>query len=190
MSFITSYYASSIEYFHEMKKIATYKQTKCYKLGIHLITIKECEFLKDKEKYFKLLKRIIKPRILKFNECEIRKINENKFSVLFNETQIAEISIKNNILSYFYCDDFIISDFPKSFRNYYQKPFIYYKNLKYEFGKRNTPISYFLSKNYNIIQLKEFPKEQCYSKSKSFYENVFENKFTIIFDCGFEKLSF
>ena len=182
--------ASSIEYFHEMKKIATYKQTKCYKLGIHLITIKECEFLKDKEKYFKLLKRTIKPKILKFDECEIRKINENKFNVLFNETQIAEISIIDNILSYSYCSDFVIADFLKSFKSYYKKPFIYYKNLKYEFGKRNTPISYFLSKNYNIIRLKEFPKEQCYSKSKDFYENVFENKFTIIFNCGFEKLSF
>lgn len=182
--------ASSAEYFHEMKKVATYKQTRCYKLGIHLITIKECEFLNDKEKYFKLLKRAIKPKILKFDECEIRKINENKFNVLFSETQVAEISIKNNILSYSYCSDFIIADFLEFFKNYYKKPFVYYKNLKYELGKRNTPISYFLSKNYNIIQLKNFHKEQCYSKLKEFYQNVFENKFTIIFDCGFEKLSF
>lgn len=78
----------------------------------------------------------------------------------------------------------------KSMKNISDEELYYYKNLKYEFGKRNTPVSYFLSKNYNIIKLKEFHKEQYYSKSKSFYENVFENKFTIIFDCGFEKLSF
>lgn len=182
--------ASSREYFQEMKKVATYKQTRCYKLGVHLITIKECEFLNNKEKYFILLKRTIIPKILKFSECEIIKINENEFSVLFSKTKVAEISIKDGILSYSYCSDFVILDFLKSFKDYYKKPFIHYKNLKYEFGKRNTPISYFLSKNYNIIQLKEFPKEQCYSKSKDFYDNVFENKFTIIFDCGFEKLSF
>lgn len=182
--------ASSREYFQEMKKVATYKQTKCYKLGIHLITIKECEFLKDKEKFFKLLKRAVKPNIVEFSTCEIKKANENKFEIFFDSKQIAEITINGNVLSYLYCDNFIITDLLKSFRNYYQKPFIYYKNLKYEFGKRNTPISYFLSKNYNIIQLKEFHKEQYYSKSKDFYQNVFENKFTIIFDCGFEKLSF
>ena len=122
--------ASSREYFHEMKKVATYKQTRCYKLGIHLVTIKECEFLNDKEKYFKLLKRAIKPKILKFNECKIRKINKNKFNALLNEIQVAEISIKNNILNYSYCDDFVITDFLKSFREYYKKSFIYYKNLK------------------------------------------------------------
>ena len=182
--------ASSREYFQEMKKVAAYKQTKCYKLGIRLVTIKECEFLNDKEKYFKLLKRVIKPKILKFDECEIRKVNESQFKIFFDEIQIAEVSIKDGVLSYSYYSDFVILNFPKSFRDYYRKPFIYYKNLKYEFGKRNTPISYFLSKNYNIIQLKDFSKEQCYSKSKNFYENVFENKFTVIFDCGFEKLSF
>lgn len=182
--------ASSREYFQEMKKVATYKQTKCYKLGIHLITIKECEFLKDKEKFFKLLKRVIKPRTVELNKCKIQKINENQFKIFFNKEQIAEVFIKKRILSYSYYSDFVILDFLKSFKNYYKKPFIYYKNLKYEFGKRNTPVSYFLSKNYNILQLKDFSKEQCYSKSKEFYENVFENKFTIIFDCGFEKLSF
>ena len=182
--------ASSREYFQEMKKVATYKQTKCYKLGIYLITIKECEFLKDKERYFKLLKRAIKPKTVELSKCEIHKINENQFKIFFNKEQIAGVSTKNGVLSYSYHTDFVILNFPKSFRNYYKKPFIYYKNLKYEFGKRNTPISYCLSKNYNIIQLKDFSKEQCYSKSKDFYENVFENKFTVIFDCGFEKLSF
>ena len=182
--------ASSREYFQEMKKVAAYKQTRCYKLGIHLITIKECEFLNDKEKYFKLLKRAIKPKTVGLSKCEIYKINENQFKIFFNKEQIAEVSIKNGILSYSYYSDLVILNFPKYFRDYYKKPFVYYKNLKYEFGKRNTPVSYFLSKNYNIIQLRDFYKEQCYSKSKDFYKNVFENKFTIIFDCGFEKLSF
>ena len=90
-----------------------------------------------------MLKRIIEPTIVEFSKCEIQKINENQFKILFNNKQIAEISIINNILSYSYCDDFVITDFLKSFKNYYKKTFTYYKNLKYEFGKRNTPVSYF-----------------------------------------------
>lgn len=186
--------STDMNIFNNIKNHSGDKQKLCYKQGIRLITIKECDFLNRKDVFFRFIDDAIMPRTRIYaRNCEIKNVDTQTAKDFCNYYHVNGYRGGNEKLGLYYNGDLIcLAIFGKhpKYENecirlcyktgytiiggwekiikHFNKPFLHYVNLMYFQGIDKTGIGFRFKKDDLVLSRNTLQKKtQLYKYCKS-----------------------
>jgi hypothetical protein len=197
-TYFHGYRGDSIESLSNFTKNIQWKRLECQKLGIHLITIDECDYLDRPEVFKRFLQDQILPRQRIFaRKCEIKEIDTQtarefceyyhvngfrggkyKFGLYYNN-ELLIVAIFNENSSNCECTRLcyktgydVIGGWTK-IQKHFGKKFLHYVNLKYFPGENKTGCGYRFRINKQILHRNALQKKTgLYKHCKTINSNL------------------
>lgn len=184
--------------FNNIKKHAGDKQKLCYKKGIRLITIKECDFLDRKDVFLRFIDDAILPRTRIYaRNCEIKKVDTKTAKDFCNYYHVNGYRGGYEKIGLYYKDDLVcLAIFGKHSKyenecirlcyktrytivggweriiKHFNKPFLHYVNLMYFQGEDKTGIGFRFKKGDLVLSRNTLQKNtQLYKYCKNINSN-------------------
>ena len=188
------------------------KYNLCKSKGIKLLTIGEEDFLLYKEAVFEKIRNEISPKEeLNCEDCQLKDISydtaaefcshyligdikqeNDNLGIFYNEKLIGVVSFENKTLILSIKTGYKISNILEWIHKNLDKEFVYYVNLKYDEGNRNTDFDYKFYVYHRVVNRQDLTWDnlnyyclQIYD-NLSIEENVIRNNGTLIYNLGYE----